>query len=185
MMIFIELFVTFFIIGIFTIGGGYAMLSLIQNEVVIAHQWISPEAFTDMVAISQMTPGPIGINIATYVGYAVPESMGHAPCICILGSTLATAAVVLPSFLITYWISKLYYKFKEKQTFSNIMQWLKSVVIGLIAAAAIGMMTSDTLIDYWSWILLVAAFIACMWLKLNPIYAIILGALSGIAIYYY
>ena len=74
-MIFLELFITFFIIGAFTFGGGYAMLSLIQNQVVTVHQWLTPEEFTDIVAISQMSPGPIGINSATYIGYSVP----HAP----------------------------------------------------------------------------------------------------------
>ena len=70
-MIYAQLFFTFFVIGLFTFGGGYAMLSLIQNEVVVNHAWITAQEFTDMVAISQMTPGPIGINSATYVGYAV------------------------------------------------------------------------------------------------------------------
>ena len=73
-MIFLELFITFFIIGAFTFGGGYAMLSLIQNQVVTVHQWLTPEEFTDIVAISQMSPGPIGINSATYIGYSVPQS---------------------------------------------------------------------------------------------------------------
>ena len=92
MSIYIELFLTFFIIGMFTIGGGYAMLSLIQNEVVVNHAWVTAQEFTDMVAISQMTPGPIGINSATYIGYAVSGN--------IFGSIVATTAVMLPSFLI-------------------------------------------------------------------------------------
>ena len=70
-MIYLELFYTFFIIGAFTFGGGYSMLSLIQNEVVVEHEWISAQQFTEIVAISQMTPGPIGINSATYIGYSV------------------------------------------------------------------------------------------------------------------
>ena len=73
-MIYLQLFYTFFVIGLFTFGGGYAMLSLIQNEVVINHQWIDAQTFTDIIAISQMTPGPIGINSATYIGYAVTGS---------------------------------------------------------------------------------------------------------------
>ena len=85
-MIFLELFITFFIIGAFTFGGGYAMLSLIQNQVVTVHQWLTPEEFTDIVAISQMSPGPIGINSATYIGYSVPHAMGFSPAVSVLGS---------------------------------------------------------------------------------------------------
>ena len=88
-MIFLELFFTFFIIGMFTIGGGYAMLSLIQNEVVTVHGWITDTTFTDIVAISQMTPGPIGINSATYVGYEVLAQSGASEFMCILGSSAA------------------------------------------------------------------------------------------------
>ena len=99
-MIFLELFSTFFIIGMFTIGGGYAMLSLIQNEVVTVHGWIDEVTFTDIVAISQMTPGPIGINSATYIGYEVLARTGASEFLCILGSATATFAVVLPSFII-------------------------------------------------------------------------------------
>ena len=102
-MIYLQLFFTFFVIGLFTFGGGYAMLSLIQNEVVVNHAWITAQEFTDMVAISQMTPGPIGINSATYVGYAVSGN--------IFGSLTATFAVCLPSFLIILTICKIYNRF--------------------------------------------------------------------------
>ena len=87
-MIFWELFMTFFVIGMFTIGGGYAMLSLIQNKVVTVHGWISDGTFTDIVAISQMTPGPIGINSATYIGYEVLHNTGASEFICVMGSCL-------------------------------------------------------------------------------------------------
>ena len=107
-MIFLELFITFFIIGAFTFGGGYAMLSLIQNQVVTVHQWLTPEEFTDIVAISQMSPGPIGINSATYIGYSVPHAMGFSPAVSVLGSITATFAVVLPSYLLVLWICILF-----------------------------------------------------------------------------
>ena len=105
-MIFWELFSTFFVIGMFTIGGGYAMLSLIQNEVVTVHGWISDGTFTDIVAISQMTPGPIGINSATYIGYEVLANTGAPQFMCVLGSFTATFAVVLPSFIIVLGLCK-------------------------------------------------------------------------------
>ena len=91
-MIYIELFLTFFIIGMFTIGGGYSMLPLIQNEVVNVHGWIDETTFTDIVAISQMTPGPIGINSATYVGYEVLAKSGASELMSVLGSFTATFA---------------------------------------------------------------------------------------------
>ena len=116
-MIDIELFLTFFLIGMFTIGGGYAMLSLIQNEVVTVHAWIDETTFTDIVAISQMTPGPIGINTATYIGYDVLAGTGASEFMCVLGSFTATFAVVLPSFIIVLAICKVYEKFKEHYLF--------------------------------------------------------------------
>ena len=127
-MIYLELFYTFFIIGAFTFGGGYAMLSLIQNEVVVEHEWISAQQFTEIVAISQMTPGPIGINSATYIGYSVTGN--------VFGSLLATTAVMLPSFIIVLTICKLYNKFKENNHVAHLMTLLKPMVIGMIAAAA-------------------------------------------------
>ena len=106
-MLFLQLFYTFFKIGLFGFGGGYAMLSMIQGEVVTKHHWITPSEFTDIVAISQMTPGPIGINSATYVGYAAVTDAGYAPWIGIVGAGTATLAVILPSFLLMLTISRL------------------------------------------------------------------------------
>ena len=96
----LQLFWVFFVIGLFTFGGGYAMLSFIQTQVVVAHGWLSESAFTDIVAISQMTPGPVGINCATYVGYEVLHQAGASHLVGILGSLSATFAVILPSFMI-------------------------------------------------------------------------------------
>ena len=89
-MIFFRLFYTFFQIGLFGFGGGYGMLSLIQCEVVYHHHWMSAADFTDIVAISQMTPGPIGINSATYAGYTALQNSGAEPWVCVLGSCVAT-----------------------------------------------------------------------------------------------
>ena len=104
--VFAELFLTFFVIGMFTIGGGYAMLSLIQTQIVSVHGWLDEGTFTDIVAISQMTPGPIGINCATYVGYDVLAHSGAGDLLCVLGSFTATFAVVLPSFIIVLALCK-------------------------------------------------------------------------------
>ncbi len=174
-MIYLQLFYTFFIIGIFTFGGGYAMLSLIQNEVVVNHAWVTAQEFTDMIAISQMTPGPIGINSATYVGYAVTGN--------IFGSLVATTAVMLPSFIIVLTVCKLYEKFKKSNIFAALLKFLRPIVIGMIAAAAAILITPDNFIDYTSWLLFAAAFIASQWLKMNPILVIILAGAIGFFIY--
>ncbi len=182
-MIFIQLFWTFFVIGMFTIGGGYAMLSLIQAQVVTEHAWMDESTFTDIVAISQMTPGPIGINCATYVGYDVLAASGASEFICILGSATATFAVVLPSFIIVLALCKVYTKFADNHTFTGIMNGLKPAVAGLIGAAAVILITPDNFPDWKSWLIFAAAFIASISGKLNPILAIVLGGIAGLIIY--
>ena len=104
-MIYLQLLWVYLKIGTFGFGGGYAMLSLIQHEIVDLHHWLTPQQFTDVVAISQMTPGPIGINSATYVGYAVTQS--------VWGAVLATVAVCLPSFILVLLISYFFAKCKD------------------------------------------------------------------------
>lgn len=183
-MIYFELFFTFFTIGIFTIGGGYAMLSLIQTQVVSVHNWVDAQTFTDIVAISQMTPGPIGINSATYIGYSILEQAGASGFMCVLGSFTATFAVVLPSFIITLAICKAYTKFSSNHTFKDIMSGVKPAVAGMIGAAAIILMTKDNFPDWKSWILAGAAFIvSVIWKKLSPIWIILGGAVAGLLIY--
>ena len=112
-MIYFQLFYTFFLIGLFTFGGGYAMLSLIQDQVVVVNGWISAKEFTDIIAISQMTPGPIGINSATYIGYTVTGN--------VFGSLIATFAVTLPSFIIVLFICTMYAKFKNSNIFATLL----------------------------------------------------------------
>lgn len=182
-MIFLELFSTFFIIGMFTIGGGYAMLSLIQNEVVTVHGWIDEVTFTDIVAISQMTPGPIGINSATYIGYEVLARTGASEFLCILGSATATFAVVLPSFIIVLAICRVYDRWKDHYMFQGIMSGLKPATLGLIGTAALGLATPENFIDWKSYVLCISAFIALYFKKLGPFSVIGLGALAGLLIY--
>jgi chromate transporter len=174
-MIYLQLFITFFKIGLFTFGGGYAMISLIQNEVVVNHHWVDAASFTDMIAISQMTPGPIGINSATYVGYAVT---GNA-----FGSAIATIAVSLPSFITIITIAHFYVQFKKNVLFKSALNGIKPVVLGLIGAAATLLVTKETFIDWKSWIIFGIAFALTQWGKFNPIYVIILAGLSGYLIY--
>lgn len=181
--IFLELFSTFFIIGMFTIGGGYAMLSLIQNKVVTVHGWIDETAFTDIVAISQMTPGPIGINSATYIGYEVLSNTGASEFLCVLGSFTATFAVVLPSFIIVLAICKVYDRWKDHYMFQGVMSGLKPATLGLIGTAALGLATPENFIDWKSYILCLSAFLALYFKKLGPFSVIGIGALAGLIIY--
>ena len=182
-MIYIELFSTFFIIGMFTIGGGYAMLSLIQNKVVTVHGWIDDVTFTDIVAISQMTPGPIGINSATYIGYEVLSNAGASEFFCILGSFTATFAVVLPSFIIVLSICKVYDRWKDHYMFKGVMTGLRPAVLGLIGTAALGLATKENFIDWKSYAICLAAFTALYFKKAGPFTIIGLGALAGLMIY--
>ena len=182
-MIFFELFYTFFIIGMFTIGGGYAMLSLIQAEVVTKHGWLTEQAFTDIVAISQMTPGPIGINSATYVGYTVVHDMGYSQIVSVLGSLTTTIALVLPSFIIFFIIVRMIAKFGNSPVFKGVMNVLKPAVAGLIGAAAIILITPENFIDAWSWVIFAAAFALSWWGKANPILLIICAGIAGYVIY--
>lgn len=182
-MIYWELFMTFFVIGMFTIGGGYAMLSLIQNQVVTVHGWIDEGTFTDIVAISQMTPGPIGINSATYLGYDVLANTGASEFMCVLGSFTATFAVVLPSFLIVLAICKAYEKLKDHYLFQGVMTGLRPVVLGLVGTAALGLATPENFIDWKSYALCLAAFAGLFFKKIGPFSAIGLGALAGLILY--
>ena len=195
--VFAQLFWVFFIIGLFTFGGGYAMLSLIQTQVVTAHSWLTESAFTDIVAISQMTPGPVGINCATYVGYEVVRSSGAGHLVAILGSFTATFAVVLPSFLIVLTIVRFYTKFQHNKIFEGVMSWLRPAVIGLIGAAAIILMFSvdwagakpvvsiveENFSDWISWVLFAAATVASLFFKVGPIPIILAGGALGLLIY--
>ncbi|MDD4058794.1 MAG: chromate transporter [Bacteroidales bacterium] len=174
-MIYLQLFITFFKIGLFTFGGGYAMISLIQNEVVVTRGWIDAPAFTDIIAISQMTPGPIGINSATYIGYTVTGGFW--------GSLVATFAVCLPSFIIILLIALMYKQFKQNRWFNAALTGIRPVIPGLIASAAITLVTPDNFIDWKSWLFFLTAFAAVQWGKQNPIIVILMGAIAGLIFY--
>ena len=182
-MIYLELFLTFFVIGMFTIGGGYSMLPLIQNQVVNVHGWIDETTFTDIVAISQMTPGPIGINSATYIGYEVVLNSGASEFMSILGSFTATFAVVLPSFIIVLLLCKVYEKWKNHPIFRGVMSGLRPAVIGLIGTAAITLATPENFIDWKSFVICIVAFIALYFKKVGPFAIIGIGAIVGLLVY--
>ncbi len=174
-MIYLELFISYLKIGFFGFGGGYGMLSLIQYEVVTKHHWLSQGEFTDIVAISQMTPGPISINSATYIGYTVTGGS-------IWGSALATFAVSLPSLTLMLLITRFYLKLKDNKYVKGAMFGMQPMVIGMIVAAALLLLNAHTFIDYTSWIIFAAVFLLAT-AKINPILLIFLSGVAGYILY--
>lgn len=182
-MIYLQLFYTFFKIGLFGFGGGYAMLSMIQGEVVTRYGWLTAQEFTDIVAISQMTPGPIGINSATYVGFTASGS--------VWGSIVATFAVVLPSFILMLTISKFFLKYQKHPVVEAIFSGLRPAVVGLLASAALVLMNSENFStpqdDMYSFIIscliFVIAFVGIRKYKANPILMIIACGIAGLILY--
>ena len=189
MTIYLELLWSFFQIGLFSIGGGYAAMPLIQHQVVDLHGWLNMTQFADIVTISQMTPGPIAINSATYVGYTVGAQAGNEWC-GILGAALATFAVCLPSLTLMLLITRFFLRLKQNPLVEGAMKGMRPVVIGMIASAALLLMfphskapDEQNFIDGWSWALFGGVFIASV-KKVNPILLIALSAAAGILIYY-
>lgn len=190
-MIFLLLFYTFFKIGLFGFGGGYAMLSMIQGEVVTKYHWLTTQQFTNIVAISQVTPGPIGINSATYVGYSSVVNAGYPVGLGILGSALATLAVVLPSFILMYSLTKILLKYSSTDIVSTMFSLLRPAVVGLIAAAAIILMTVENFsswdINPWQFCvsvyLFVAAFVGTQVFKINAIRMIVISGIAGFLLF--
>lgn len=186
-MIFLYLFITFFEIGLFGFGGGYGMLSLIQHETVEHWHWLSTSEFTDIVAISQMTPGPIGINSATYCGYTAIHNAGYGHTMAILGSATATFALVLPSLILMILISKMFMKYMHHRAVENVFQGLRPAVVGLLAAATLLLCNAENFslptINPWQFCISVALFAATAvgtsYLHINPIRMIVYAGISG------
>jgi len=201
MNIYLQLIWAYIKIGIFGFGGGYAMLSLVEHSVVDPG-WISETMFTDIVAISQMTPGPIGINSATYIGFVAPGQVDPryaSPFWGILGSIVCTLAVVLPSYFLVLYASHFIKRHHESGVIKAIFSGLRPVVVGLIASAAILLMNAPNFnpngISWQLWTniaICVTSFILVYFpipwrgkkLKPHPIFVIILAGIAGFIIYY-
>ena len=187
-LLYLKLFWTFFQIGLFGFGGGYAMISMIQGEVVGRHHWMTNGEFTDIVAISQSTPGPIGINSATYVGYTSLINAGYAPVWGTLGSFIATFAVVLPSLILMLAISRFFMKYKNHPAVEHTFMGIRPAVIGLLAAASLLLMNAENFStpgqNPWQFFISVGlflfAFIGQQVYKMNPILLLVLCGLSGL-----
>ena len=188
-MIFLELFVAYLKIGFFGFGGGYAMLSLIQNEVVVQHGWLTNAEFADIIAISQITPGPIAINSATYIGYTMGLTVDGL-WTGLLGAAVATFAVCLPALTLMLLITKFFLKLKNNPYVEGAMWAMRPVVIGMIASAALLLIFphgsdpgEQNFIDGWSWLLFGIVLLGS-WRKVNPILLILFSAAAGILIYH-
>ena len=175
MSVYLKLIWAYLKIGLFGFGGGYAMLALIEREVVNPG-WITEQMFTDIVAISQMTPGPIGINSATYIGYVVTGG--------VWGSVVATLTVMLPSFLLVLYASHFIRRHKDSIIIKGIFTGLRPVVIGLIASAALLLMNRQNFPDNSISIAICAiSFLLVYFTKLHPIFIICLAGLAGLILY--
>lgn len=175
-MIYLQLFWSFLQIGLFSFGGGYAAMPLIQEHVVTTHQWLSMSEFTDLITISQMTPGPIAINSATFVGIKIAG---------IPGAAVATLGCILPSCIIVTLIAKLYLKYRNMAMLQGILNSLRPAVVAMIASAGISILitalwgnSASILLSKTNW-LLAAIFVGCIVLlqkfKMNPIWVMILA----------
>ena len=162
-MIYLQLFLSFLQIGMFSFGGGYAAMPLIQGQVVTAHHWLSMEDFTDLITISQMTPGPIAINSATFVGTKIAGTGG---------ALSATFGCILPSCIIVTCIARLYLKYRNLALLQGILNSLRPAVVAFWGSqAAVALANTN-----W---LLVAIFAVCVVLlqkfKMNPIWVMVLA----------
>lgn len=169
----LNLFLSFLKIGAFTFGGGYAMIPLIEKEAVEIHGWLTTKEFIDILAVVEMTPGPIAINSATFLGYKVGG---------VLGSVLATTAVVLPSIIIIILIAHFLSKFKNSPYVDWAFKGIRPVVLGLIVSASISV-AKNAFIDFKSVIIGGVLFYLISFKKLHPILAIILAGVAGVLVY--
>lgn len=182
-MIYIQLFLSFLQIGLFSFGGGYAAMPLIQEQIVDTHGWLSMSEFTDLITISQMTPGPIAINSATFVGIKIAG---------LAGAAVATAGCIFPSCVIVTLLAKIYLKYRNVKTFQSVLDSLRPAVVAMIAAAGVSILTSafwqnaDKIIlaeTDWSMVLI---FLICLILlikaKWNPILVMLLAGAMKLGI---
>lgn len=192
-MIFLKLFITFFKIGIFSFGGGYAMIPFIEKEIQ-ANSWLTSAEFLDIIAIAEMTPGPVSINSATFVGY---KTAGF------FGGLSATLGVAMPSLLLILLISQFFFKYREHPINKAIFYGIRPVVAGLILSASIfvaqtALLTQDitsgfinklisnplNLINIGSILILAITLIALIKYKLHPILTVMISGVAGIVLYY-
>ncbi|MBS7364846.1 MAG: chromate transporter [Paludibacteraceae bacterium] len=169
-MMYLKLFWSFFKIGLFGFGGGYGMISMIQFDVVDKNGWMTNSEFADILALSQMTPGPISINCATYIGY----NQGG-----IIGAIFTTFALCLPTVLLMVAVITWLFKNKENHYVKALLSSLNPIVVGLIFSAGVLMMNKENFVGFESVIVCAIVFVATFFFKVNPIYLIIMSGIFG------
>ena len=195
-MIFFQLFYTFLLIGAFTFGGGYSMVALIQDEVVVRHQWMTAAEFTDLLAVSQMTPGPVGINTATYAGYTAVLNAGYPQWAAVLGSLLASLSVIIIPVALVMIVGNWLLRHKDKPCMAIVLRVLRLAVIGLIAAAALQLMPAlfsstptgtvsifNFQLSIFNLLIFLAVFLLSLRKKTSPILLILSSGLVGLIVY--
>ena len=195
-MIFFQLFYTFLIIGAFTFGGGYSMIALIQTEVVTHHGWMTAAEFTDLLAVSQTTPGPVGINTATYAGYTAVINAGYPQWAAVCGSLLASLSVIIVPVALMVVVGRWLLVNKDRPAVASSMRVLRLAVIGVIAAAALLLMPAvlcatptgaisifNTQLSILNIIIFLAVFFLSYKRKVSPIVLILASGLAGLVVY--
>ena len=195
-MIFFQLFYTFLLIGAFTFGGGYSMIALIQSEVVVHHGWMTSAEFTDLLAVSQMTPGPVGINTATYAGYTAVLNAGYPQWAAVAGSLIASFAVIIIPVTLVLLVSRWLLRHKDNPRVASVMRFLRLAVIGLIAAAALQLMPSAfvptpvatlSILNFqfsiFNLLIFAVVFVLSFWKRTSPIVLILASGLVGLIVY--
>lgn len=181
-MIYLQLFWSFLQIGLFSVGGGYAAIPLIQNNVVTGHRWLTMNEFTNLVTIAEMTPGPIAVNSATFVGVRIAG---------IPGAIAATFGCILPSFVIVSLLAFIYYRYKNVSVLQSVLSSLRPTVVALIASAGVSILQAAvfdgavTGIETINWIgltLFIIAFVILRKLKWNPVLVMGLCGISGLLV---
>lgn len=188
-MIFVELFWAFLKIGIFTFGGGAAAVALIQNEVVSHQHWLTQQEFTDILAVSQMTPGPVGINTATYAGYTALFNAGYSQWMAVLGAVVASLSVIILPVALMMVVVRFIQRYRSNKYIDAVMRMLRMVVVGIIAAAALQLVTEDSF-GHAGWnahfVISILLFLSVFWLsikKKNPVVLMLAAGAIGIAVY--
>lgn len=181
-MIYLQLFWSFLQVGLFSFGGGYAAMPLIEEQIVTRHGWLSMQEFTDLITISQMTPGPIAVNSATFVGIKIAG---------IPGALVATFGCILPSCILVIVLAKLYFKYRNMQMLQGVLGSLRPAVVAMIAAAGVSVLVTafwgDEVISFFgtNWVL-VAIFLVCFVLlrvtKLNPVFVMVLAGVLNLGV---
>lgn len=172
-MLIFRLFFTFLKIGTFSFGGGYAMIPFIESEIISANGWITMSDFTNIIAIAEMTPGPIAINSATFVGYSVSG---------LSGALAATLGVVFPSFILGSILSKYFYKFKGSPILQKALEGIRPIVLALIISATVSV-SKHSFIGVKDIAIFVLVMLGLYKYKLHPILAIAISAIAGIMLY--